>query len=205
MVSAPPSTQHNPQYSVLLVDDNPINRKIGLAMLRRILVGGFKVRCSAAASGKEALAMLFSDDVGDTASGGGIQNVSDSTDITDDTDEKRTLSENTPCLAESRREILTRIDSVSDTLIIPTGQRQSQHKFDAILMDQHMPGMSGYETTLAIRLEEARRNFHRICICCNSAGTLEVELNGQGMDYFLPKPYGLAQLEAQLTVMLERK
>ena len=56
-LTAQPAEEGN-LWKVLFVDDNPINRKMITAMLKRIVVGGRKVECTTAADGVDAVAKV---------------------------------------------------------------------------------------------------------------------------------------------------
>ncbi|PTT75309.1 hybrid sensor histidine kinase/response regulator, partial [Pseudomonas sp. HMWF010] len=106
--------------TLLVVDDNPVNRRILAALMEP-----FGVECSFATSGREALEAW-------------------------------------------RRE-----------------------RWDAILMDVHMPDMDGVEATRAIRIEESSAHRDRTPIIAVTASVLvhEVEAYRQaGMDDILAKP-----------------
>lgn len=76
-----------------------------------------------------------------------------------------------------------------------------EQSVDAILMDCHMPGMDGYETTRRIRDWEGKTHHPRIPIV---AVTGDVHPQGQeralqaGMDAYLPKPYSIVALASML-------
>jgi signal transduction histidine kinase/CheY-like chemotaxis protein len=74
--------------------------------------------------------------------------------------------------------------------------------FDAVLMDVHMPVMSGYEATLALRAQAAMPGGRRLPIIALTAAALVTERDaalGVGMDAFLTKPIDAHKL---LTTLL---
>ncbi len=76
----------------------------------------------------------------------------------------------------------------------------ASNEYDMILMDCHMPGMDGYETTAGIRREEERQGEGRhIPIVALTANALEAERGHcyqAGMDDFVAKPLRFGDLTA---------
>ena len=73
-----------------------------------------------------------------------------------------------------------------------------QHEFDAVLMDIHMPIMTGIEATQKIR-QQAK--FAKLPIIALSAGVTETERNNciaAGMVGFISKPINIEKLCAVL-------
>jgi len=67
-------------------------------------------------------------------------------------------------------------------------------RFDAVLMDCHLPGMDGYETTRELRRLEQTLGWPRtpvIAITANAMSANEAHCYGAGMDDFIAKPYTL--------------
>lgn len=67
-----------------------------------------------------------------------------------------------------------------------------EHKYDMVFMDCQMPGMDGYEATIAIREHESLHALSPTPIIALSAGTSEEEVAKcmrTGMDYFVGKPF----------------
>ena len=74
-------------------------------------------------------------------------------------------------------------------------------RFDAILMDCHLPGMDGWETTREIRRREAERSLSRVPVVAITANATEddpARCAAAEMDGFLPKPYTYDQLVRML-------
>jgi PAS domain S-box-containing protein len=74
----------------------------------------------------------------------------------------------------------------------------AQTRFDLLLTDIHMPGMTGIEAALAIRAAEARDGRPRVPIVALTADALETgerACHEAGMDGFLLKPVDPAELE----------
>jgi two-component system sensor histidine kinase EvgS len=75
-----------------------------------------------------------------------------------------------------------------------------------ILMDCHMPGLDGYETTRRIRQREAEQGLSHVPIIAVSAASNAQHLKmcmDAGMDGVLKKPLRLEELQSMLQVWLE--
>ncbi len=76
----------------------------------------------------------------------------------------------------------------------------TEQDFDLILMDVQMPGMDGYETTVAIRaLNTASAQLPIIAMTANAMAEDREQCLAAGMDDYLPKPIDHKQLAALLT------
>jgi CheY-like chemotaxis protein len=67
----------------------------------------------------------------------------------------------------------------------------TNNRFDMIIMDVQMPGLSGIETTKIIRLYEDENQIKRVPIISLSANTSEKNIEDcilAGMDDFIQKP-----------------
>ena len=82
----------------------------------------------------------------------------------------------------------------------------SKNKYDVVLMDCHMPGMDGFQTTLRFRAEEARQIKNmRTPIVALTASTGEDRKQScfrAGMDAFVSKPFRESELLAILAQYL---
>jgi len=70
-------------------------------------------------------------------------------------------------------------------------------RFDAVLMDCHLPGMDGYETTRELRRLEQAQGWPRtpvIAVTADAMATNEAHCYECGMDDFIAKPYTLDRL-----------
>jgi two-component system, sensor histidine kinase and response regulator len=73
----------------------------------------------------------------------------------------------------------------------------AQHSFDLVLMDVHMPGMDGFETTIAIREQEKTTGVHQSIVAMTALvmkGDRE-RCIAAGMDGYISKPIDLQQLD----------
>jgi CheY-like chemotaxis protein len=78
----------------------------------------------------------------------------------------------------------------------------AQHSFDLVLMDVHMPGMDGFETTSAIREQEKTTGLHQSIVAMTALvmkGDRE-RCIAAGMDGYISKPIDLQQLDDVLDV-----
>lgn len=77
----------------------------------------------------------------------------------------------------------------------------NDRRFDLLLMDVHMPDMSGIEATMRIRQAEASANAPRLPIVAVTASATAKDLQScldAGMDGVLTKPYKIEQLQSVL-------
>jgi CheY-like chemotaxis protein len=73
----------------------------------------------------------------------------------------------------------------------------AQRSFDLLLMDVHMPGMDGFETTIAIRQQEKTTGVHQSIVAMTALvmkGDRERCMDA-GMDCYIAKPIDLQQFE----------
>jgi len=73
----------------------------------------------------------------------------------------------------------------------------AQRSFDLVLMDVHMPGMDGFETTIAIRQQEKTTGAHQSIVAMTAMvmkGDRERCLDA-GMDGYISKPIDVQQLD----------
>ena len=73
----------------------------------------------------------------------------------------------------------------------------AQRSFDLVLMDVHMPGMDGFETTIAIRRQEKTTGAHQSIVAMTAMvmkGDRERCLDA-GMDGYISKPIDTQQLD----------
>ncbi len=76
----------------------------------------------------------------------------------------------------------------------------AQQAFDIIFMDCHMPVMDGYDATRALRLAERHSGQHMpiVALTADSLASDRERCMSSGMDDFLTKPVGGAQLAATI-------
>ena len=77
--------------------------------------------------------------------------------------------------------------------------------YDAVLMDLQMPGMDGYDTTLAIRRRTQLRRLPIIALTAGATVTEQQRATAAGMDAFLTKPVDPDQLVQVLRQHVERR
>jgi len=83
----------------------------------------------------------------------------------------------------------------------------TQHRYDLVLMDVHMPGMTGYEAAETIREWEQQARRPRTPIVALTANAMSGDRErclAAGMDDYLAKPFDLAELEARVRALTRR-
>lgn len=75
-----------------------------------------------------------------------------------------------------------------------------QERFDAVLMDVQMPGMDGYETTLAIRATGRGKRLPVFAMTASSEESDRRHAFDVGMNAFLQKPLEMGLLAQALRV-----
>jgi CheY-like chemotaxis protein len=83
----------------------------------------------------------------------------------------------------------------------------AQHSFDLVLMDVHMPGIDGFEATLAIRENEKTTGLHQAIVAMTTLvmkGDRE-RCIAAGMDGYISKPIDLRQLDDVLDACSSRR
>jgi len=78
-----------------------------------------------------------------------------------------------------------------------------KEKFEALLIDLSMPGMSGIDTTQALRKEEALKNFPIIAVTGHASAEERERCLGAGMNAYLTKPFREQELYEVLSGALE--
>jgi two-component system sensor histidine kinase/response regulator len=93
------------------------------------------------------------------------------------------------------------VEVVADGLAAIEAWRKGN--FDLILMDCQMPGMDGYEATLAIRkLEQGQRHITIVALTANAMKGDEEKCRVAGMDDYLTKPIDRVKLEACVDALM---
>jgi signal transduction histidine kinase/ActR/RegA family two-component response regulator len=80
--------------------------------------------------------------------------------------------------------------------------RLRRQRYDLVLMDCMLPGLSGYAVTVAWRSEEAARTGPRtpiVALTANALSSNVQECQAAGMDDYLTKPCSVDKLDAMLT------
>jgi CheY-like chemotaxis protein len=70
-------------------------------------------------------------------------------------------------------------------------ERLRKNDYDLVLMDTHMPGLNGYQTSKSIRMdfEEPKRSVPIISLSAAAYEHEHKEAIASGMNDVLPKPY----------------
>ena len=96
-----------------------------------------------------------------------------------------------------------------ESVTAPSGVRAlellAEQRFDAVLMDWHMPGMDGLETAAALRHHESTMGLARTPVIAVTARAMLGDRErclAAGMDDFLSKPLGLDQLARALSAWM---
>jgi signal transduction histidine kinase/CheY-like chemotaxis protein len=79
-----------------------------------------------------------------------------------------------------------------------------EHRYGAIVMDCHMPGMDGFETATEIRRREGDRRTPIIALTASSADEDQARCLAAGMDDFLSKPVEIETMERILSRWISR-
>lgn len=84
---------------------------------------------------------------------------------------------------------------------------RSHTEYLLVLMDMRMEGMDGLECTRQIRQLDGgpNRRVAIVGITAHDGGEAEEQCLEAGMDYFLRKPFGFADFDQLVQVVLERK
>ena len=78
------------------------------------------------------------------------------------------------------------------------------HQYDAVLMDVHMPRVDGIAATRDLRAREGGERTPVLALTASAAADEEQRCLEAGMDGFITKPVGIAQLRAALAPHIER-
>ncbi len=108
-------------------------------------------------------------------------------------------------------EVIDRIlsDEGSRTTLCESGEaaiatlEDARDGYDAVLMDLQMPGMDGYDTTLAVRRQIQLQRLPIIALTASATVTEQQRATAAGMDDFLTKPVDPDQLVRMLRQSVE--
>jgi type IV pilus assembly protein PilB len=84
-------------------------------------------------------------------------------------------------------------------------ERYERERPDLILLDHHLPDVTGIEVTRRIRDADGRRHVPIVMITGDSDHALEVEGLLAGVDDYVAKPFDADVLEARIGALLRRK
>jgi PAS domain S-box-containing protein len=104
-------------------------------------------------------------------------------------------------MLESWGVVVTQATDGREAVAAVAGAHRAGQPFDAVLMDVHMPVMSGHEATREVRLHEAAGGLRRLPVIALTAAALVTERDEAlraGMDDFLTKPIDAERLHDTL-------
>ena len=78
---------------------------------------------------------------------------------------------------------------------------ENHESYDLLLLDNHLPGVSGLELARRARLLAHRRETPIIIISATEAGR---EARGAGADLFLKKPFNISEITEQILKLTRR-
>ncbi|QHS56764.1 response regulator [Mucilaginibacter sp. 14171R-50] len=86
-------------------------------------------------------------------------------------------------------------------------EKLKETRYDLVLMDTHMPGLSGYQTARAIRteFEEPMRSIPIISLSASAFEHEQLEAIAAGMNDVLSKPFEAHELHAKIAKVLKDK
>lgn len=76
---------------------------------------------------------------------------------------------------------------------------QERRCFDLVLMDLHMPGMSGYDVTAALRVQHSPEALPIVALTAAAFEEDRERCQSVGMNDFVTKPVSAERLRAMLT------
>ena len=112
---------------------------------------------------------------------------------------------------EFNRDVLSAILSMAGAEVVaaPDGSTAlaslaADRSFDAVLMDVHMPGMDGFETTRRIRANSEWADLPVLAVTANVMSGVREKCFEAGMDDFLTKPVDSTALFETLSRWIAR-
>ncbi|RWY53973.1 response regulator [Mucilaginibacter gilvus] len=86
-------------------------------------------------------------------------------------------------------------------------EKFKEHDYDLVLMDTHMPGLNGYQTTKAIRMDfaEPKRSVPIISLSAAAYEHEHKEAIAAGMNDVLPKPFEAHELHSKILKLVGDK
>ncbi len=95
------------------------------------------------------------------------------------------------------------VDAVSNGM--DALSKLSTRDYDVVLMDCHMPGIDGFDTTREMRrLERGRQRVPILAVSAGGAPEMRADCIAAGMDDFIAKPFTLATLRARVAYWIAR-
>ena len=78
----------------------------------------------------------------------------------------------------------------------------ARHQPDLVIMDVHLPNVSGHDLIVALRADGATRQLPVLAVTAFAGKGEEMRLRRAGANGYLAKPVRIAELVAQITALL---
>lgn len=97
------------------------------------------------------------------------------------------------------------VETAQDGVQAVEAVRRAQGRFDAVLMDLHMPTMSGFEATAALRRDYDRDRLPIVALTAAALTSEQEQGFALGMNAFVAKPFTAERLRAVLAEVTARR